>query len=260
MKTKLLFVVLCCADFVACKNNFDAIFSIEGEKLGEVYYGNTKTQEFKYDNHGRLITDESKYSYYSYTYLSGKRRIVKKIYTDPGFLSSSSTIVNQTLNRKEWVNPLNTPQYAELRYEFDSGNRLVRSEEVTGYSEYEYGADGRIAVRKLYHNGAVTGMHKYSYDVRGNLIRREQYSGGSVSSVTEYQYDEMKSPYFGLIPDRLPGYNTSPNNIIHEKYTVYNYPKAGDESVLTNIALSYQYNSLGYPTERNDGVRFTYLK
>ncbi len=260
MKTKLLLIVLCCAGFVSCRNDFDTIFSVEGEKLTEVYWDQEKARELKYDAEGRLAVDRSKYFYHSYTYSSGKRRITKKLYMDQGIYSSSSTIATQALNRKEWVDPGNTPLSVEVNYEFDSDNRLVRSEEVNGYSEYEYDTDGRIAVRKFYRDGKLSGTHRYSYDDEGNLTRRDQYSGLSVSSRTEYQYDKMKSPYYKLIPDRIPGENTNPNNIIHEKYTVYDYPNTGDESVLTDKALSYQYNSLGYPTKRNDGVRFVYEK
>ncbi len=260
MKTKLLLIVLFCAGFVSCRNDFDPIFGVEGEKLAGVYSGDEKIREFEYDNHERLSIDKSQNFYYSYTYWSGKGRITKKMYIDQGVFSATASVATRALNREEWVDPQNTALYAELSYEFDSGNRLVRSEEVLGYSEYEYDANGRIAVRKSYHLDKLAGTHRYSYDERGNLIRKDHYSGGTVSSRTEYKYDEMKNPYYHLIPDRIPGENTNPNNVIHEKYTVYNYPNAGEESVVTDNVLSYRYNSLGYPAERSDGMRFVYRK
>ncbi len=265
MKIKFLSVVFCFISVASCRNNFDAVFRVEGEKLSGVYHEKEKVQEYEYDARERLIVEKSKFSYHSYIYEEGKRRITKKVYLDKGIFSSSSNVATQTLNRKEWVNPGNTPLYAKLDYDFDAGNRLIRSVEITGYSEYEYDTKGRIAVRKLFHNGKLSGTHEYTYDGSGNLIKKDHYSisdfsGKALSSTTEYQYDEMKNPYYYLIPERIPGRNTSPNNIVHELYTVYNYPAVGVNSVTNDITYSYQYNSLGYPTQRNDGVRFVYIK
>ncbi|ODS80356.1 MAG: hypothetical protein ABS46_14455 [Cytophagaceae bacterium SCN 52-12] len=265
MKTKFLSIVLCCISFVSCRNNFDAVFHVEGEKLSEVYHEKEKVQEYEYDTQNRLIVEKSRFSYYSYTYKAGKRRITQKVYLDEGIFSSSSNVATRALNRKEWVNPQNTSLYSETDYDFDAGNRLIRSEGGTGYSEYEYDINGRIAVRKLFHEGELSGTHEYTYDGSGNLMRKNHYtisgsSGKVLSNTTKYQYDEMKNPYYRLIPEGIPGRGTNPNNVIRELYTVYNHPTAGVDSVIDDKTYSYQYNSLGYPTERNDGVRFVYAK
>lgn len=74
-----------------------------------------------------------------------------------------------------------------------------------------------------------------------------------VEKFYEYEYDNMKNPYHNMIPDRIPGESTNPNNVMRRKYVVHDYPDASSD-----IRYTYQYNSRGYPTERNDGQRYKY--
>jgi YD repeat-containing protein len=263
MRKSLLYCMFLTLMFVSCRKETDSIFLTKGEKLVATYLGKEKIRELLYDAEGRLIADRSKYNYYAYAYHQDDRLVAKKLYIDQNIFSSSSALATQALNRTEWVSPQNTKLSGELTYTFDASQRLIRSGELIGTSTYEYDEEGRAKVRKVFLEGRLSGCYEYFYDKRGNLTQKDQYTFGNssvkrLSSRTNYAYDEMKSPYFRLLPDGVPGDDTSPNNVIRQKYTVYDYPENGDVSVQSDISYSYNYNEKGYPSERNDGIRFQY--
>ncbi|WP_373522300.1 hypothetical protein [Aquiflexum sp.] len=238
----------------------DAFLPDVGEKLLAVYIDDIKYYEFEYNTDGLLQAEKSKFQYFGYSYDKSKGVISKEIYYDSRVFSSNSHVLEEAFSRSEWVNPQNTDLTGILVFEFDASKRLVKSTELNGYSEYEYDNNDRIIIRRIYHNGKLAGTREYEYDIQGNVIKDNHFilleNGSKVlSSTSEYEYDNMKNPYYNLKPDRFPVENINPNNITRKKYTVSSHPDADSD-----IQYTYQYNSLGYPTEKNDGVTFSYSK
>lgn len=231
---------------------------ITGERLLAVYFEDTKLYEYEYNSDGFLVADKAKFHYYRYSYDRNAGEVSKEIYYDSRTFSSNSTIAQEAYSRTEWVNPQNTPLTGTLVFEFNSNQRLVKSTEINGHSEYEYDNNGRISARKIFNNANLSGIREYEYDMNGNVSKENQFSvlqSGSkvLSTTTEYEYDNKKNPYQYLRPDPIPGENTNPNNITREKYSVVNTPEA-----YTDLEYTYIYNDLGWPIERIDGHRYKY--
>jgi hypothetical protein len=243
---------------ISCQ--IDDMLPNDGEKLVAVNFDGIKFYEYAYQSNGLIAAEKSKFSYYKYDYNKNQRTVSKEIFTDPRIGSSNSNILQEAWNRSEWVNPLNTEKSGNLVFEYDVDNKLIKSTELIGFSEYDYDDIGRMKIRRMYHEGKISGTREYRYDIVGNVLRDDQYhvlGDGSkiLSSTTEYKYDDMRNPFFNLKPDRFPVENINPNNIIRQKYTVYNYPDADSD-----VSYTYNYNSFGLPTERSDGQSYVYSR
>jgi hypothetical protein len=255
MKKIFLFLLIC---ILAWSCQIEDPLPNTGEKLSAVYFDGIKFFEFEYNTDGSLAAEKSKFFYHRFN--RNLNIISKEIYSDPRIGSSNSNILQEAWNRFEWVNPQNTELTGTLIFEFDINDRLVKSTEITGYSEYDYDSNDRIKIRRMYHEGKLSGTREYEYDIACNVLVDNHYyvleDGSKVlSNTTQYEYDNMRNPFFNLKPDRFPVENTNPNNIISEKYTVFNYPNVGYD-----IQYTYNYNSLGLPTERNDGQSYRYSR
>lgn len=229
-----------------------------GEQLIAIYYDELKFYQYEYSTEGDLMAERGKFHYHGYIFDEAKRQVKKEVFLDNRLLSSSSSIVQQAMERADWVSPENTPLAGTLVFEFDNDNRLVKSTELSGYSEYEFGQDNKISVVRMYSEGQLKGTREYSYDNFGNVSVDKHFiiaEDGSkfLASITEYDYDDKKNPFFNLRPDRFPVENLNPNNIIRKIYTLPDVPNGGSD-----ISYSYTYNELGLPTSRSDGMRFEY--
>jgi len=257
MKKLFLFIFI---GFLASSCQKDESLPNLGEKLSAVYFDDVKFYEFEYNVEGLLEAEKNKFFYHRYNYDKKLGTVSKEIYFDSRLASSNSGIAQEALNRLVWVTPQNTELTGILVFKFDANNRLIKSTELNGYSEYDFDNNDRIKTRRMYNEGKLSGTREYDYDMLGNVKTDTQYyvlENGTkqLSATTEYEYDNMKNPYYNLKPDRFHVENTNPNNITRKKYTVYNYPDAGLEERYT-----YTYNSLGLPTDRNDGMRYQYFQ
>ncbi|TVP52769.1 MAG: hypothetical protein EA341_02585 [Mongoliibacter sp.] len=236
------------------ENNIPSI----GNRLLAIYVEDMIFLEYEYDRDGSLIADKGKIHYFKYLYDKNNGRFSKEVYFDSRIFSSNSNVLQESIDRTEWVNPQNTALTGTLVYEFDSKKRLIKSIELKGYSEYEYNNNGRISARKMFHDGRLSGIREYEYDQNGNVIKDSHFlisenASKTLSNTTQFEYDDMKNPYQFLRPEPIPGENTNPNNVTRAKYTVKNTPEAASD-----IQYTYLYNDLGWPIERNDGLRYKY--
>jgi hypothetical protein len=255
---KIFFALCICLLAWSCQD--DGTLPNNGEKLTAVYFDGIKYYEFDYNTDGFLTAEKSKFSYHRFNYDRNLNKVSKEIYSDSRLTSSNYVTAQEAMNRSEWVNPQNTALTGTLDFEFDGENRLVKSTELTGYSEYDYDNNNRIKTRRMYHDGILSGTREYEYDIAGNVLVDNHYfvlEDGSkqLTSITEYEYDNMRNPFFNLKPDRFPVENINPNNITRKIYTVYDYPDAG-----LDVSYTYNYNSLGLPTERSDGQSYRYSR
>jgi hypothetical protein len=228
---------------------------------GEVY------MEYSY-NSANLVTEEkSKFHYSRHTYNDMNQLVKSDIYWDMSIASSSSSVLEAAMNRKEWVSPDNTPKSISHSLEYNSESRLIRksyirpSSVTPEYQEFLYEND-RIVRITGYYNNSISGYTDYIYDDNGNITKQTKYfvspAGiAELTTTTEYEYDNMHNPYQSFKRLTTPGVFTNPNNITKETYTLNFEVDPSIEKVQIR-ENSYEYNDKGYPVKVNGLTEYVY--
>jgi len=228
---------------------------------GETY------MEYTY-NEANLVTEEkSKFHYTMHSYNDINLLLRSDFFWDMSLASSNGSVIEAAMNRKEWVNPFNTPLSFSHSLKYKSNGELLRksffspSDSKSQYNEYTY-ENNRISRQTMYWHNAISCYIDYEYDKRGNLIKESKYhvsAGGSVelSTTTEYEFDDMHNPYLAFKCLLSPGRYTNPNNITKETYTLHFEVDKWIQKVQVTIN-TYEYNSKGYPTKVNGEVEYIY--
>ena len=254
------------------------LFSCEKEKqliventdiplLSKVLIDGESFYEYTYNDANLLIEEKSKFHYTKHNYNDNNLLSSSEFYMDPGMFSSNYSVVEASMNRKEWVNPDNTAKSLTQKFEYNENGQLDRKiytrPSVTNseYSEFTFDND-RINRQKMYWENEMTFYIDYSYDEKGNLIKESKYyvSSSGISELwttTEYEYDSMHNPYQAFKPLMSPGKFTNPNNIIKETYTIHFEVDQWTQKVQVNNN-SYEYNDKGYPIKVNGDAEYVY--
>jgi hypothetical protein len=255
-----------------------ALFSCEKEKqiiientdiplLSKVLTGGVTHMEYSY-NEANLVTEEkSKFTYTRHSYSDKNLLTTSEFYIDPALFSSSSTFIEAAMNRKEWVNPDNTPKSLTRSFEYDDKDQLIKitynrpSVNNSEYSEYSFEND-RISRQNIYWKNVLSYYIDYLYDVKGNLIKESKYYVPSTGiaelwTSTEYEYDHMQNPFQSFKRLLDPGKFTNRNNIIKETYTIYFEVDQWTQKVQI-INNTYEYNANGYPIKVNGEAEYMY--
>jgi hypothetical protein len=255
------------------------LFSCEKEKmviventdvplLKSVIAAGIPSGEYSY-NEANLINEErSKYFYTKHNYNDRNLLVSSEYYIDPGMFSSSWSVVEASMNRKEWVSPGNTEKSLTVTCEYNSNDQLTRtiytrpSVSNSEYCEFSYEND-RISRQKIYWNNALSSYIDFLYDENGNLAKESRYhvpENGvpELWTTTEYEYDNYNNPFLAFKRLMLPGKNTNQNNITKQTYTLYfDVDPALTERVST-IINTYEYNDSGYPVKVNGESEYKY--
>ncbi len=211
-----------------------ALFSCEKEKqliventdiplLSKVLTGGVMNMEYSY-NGANLVTEEkSKFTYTRHSYNDDNLLSSSDFYLDPAMFSSDWSVVEASMNRKEWVNPDNTARSLTKGFEYDSNEKLTRitysrpSVNNSEYSQYTLEND-RISRQTMYWQNAISFYIDYIYDEKGNLIKESKYYVPSTGiaelwTTTEYEFDNMHNPFQAFKRLMDPGKFTNQNNI-----------------------------------------------
>jgi hypothetical protein len=234
---KNIYLLLFCLILIinAC-NEKDFEIDAEGTQLAKIEVNGKIYQNFEYQN-GNLIK-ENWYSFcetnpsdeYTYTYqnqqLSKINLISRSIY------SSTSSVCNPDLGLK-----------SENTFEYDSQNRLIKSNRENSYSEYIYNVDNKV-IKQLLHYGSSTLTATYEYDNKGNMIKETNFDGTEI----RYEYDNNPNPFYAMRqrPDWISPFNQSPNNVLKS------FQQNG------GFTRSIIYNTLGYPAKVLENGSQTY--
>ena len=229
---------------------------------GKVYY------EYTYNKLGLVVEEKSKFHYTKHVY-NGKNQLVQSdSYWDERIASSSSYVLEEAMNRTEWVSPENTEKDVYSTFQYKRNGQLEKrttyriNNDNSSYSLFAYDKQRRIARRTSYTDGKATLYDEYSYDSIGNLIKMERFNilgNGSAELRTthEYEFDNKHNPYYSLKGLLIPGQNTNPNNITKDIYTLhFEVDDFIDPIQITEY--SYDYNSEGYPVRNNYSFEFIY--
>ncbi|MBA7583188.1 hypothetical protein ES708_25129 [subsurface metagenome] len=236
--------------------------------ISKVLIGGEIYKEYSYNSANLLNEEKSKFHYNKYIYNDRNQLITSDIYWDISIASSNSSVFEAAMNRKEWVNPDNTPKSISHTFEYNSKGQLIRktyirpTENYSDFVEFLY-EDERIIRATGYYNDAISGYTDYIYDDNGNLIKQlRRYHPSSaeiaeLSTTTEYEYDNMRNPYQSFKRLMTPGIYTNQNNIIKETYTIHFEVDPWIEKVQIT-ENSYDYNDKGYPIKVNELTEYVY--
>ena len=265
MRIKFIsFSILLTIVFYACeKESVSPIDNIDdGTLINEVWGDGELFYEYTYNAAGLIEEEKGKFHYTRYKYNSKNQLTRSDYYIDERIFSSSSYVLDEAMNREEWVDPGNTELYSYNEYSYNSSGELKRRETnrlATGYesySEYLYNNNGRIERRTSYHEGKASMYDLFFYDSVGNLIKEERYlilddGSNELQTRNEYEFDNHPNPYLSFRALMIPGQYTNANNIVKDTYQIFFEVPGFDNNVQVTVN-EYSYNEMGYPVQQND--------
>lgn len=234
--------------------------------ISKVLIGGETYEEYTYNDANLLNEEKSKFHYSKHTYNGKNQLIASDFYWDMRVASSNSSVLEDAMNREEWVNPENTPKSISHSYDYYTEEQLIRKAyirpEPGNSSIREFILEGDRVIRSRgYKDAEITGYTDYTYNSNGNLAKEERYhsspEGMELSTTTEYEYDNMHNPYQAFRRLITPGIYTNQNNIVKETYTIHFEVDASIEKVQIT-ENSYEYNDMGYPIKKNEGTEYFY--
>ncbi len=234
--------------------------------ISKVLIGGEVYKDYTYNNANLLLEEKSKFHYSMHAYNDKNQLIASDFYWDMRVASSNSRVLEDAMNREEWVNPENTPKSISHSYEYNTEEHLIRKAYIRpepGTSSIrEFILEGDRVIRSRgYKDAEITGYTDYTYNSNGNLTMEEQYhsshEGMELSTTTEYEYDNMHNPFRAFQRLITPGINTNKNNIVKETYTLHFEVDASIEKVQIT-EKSYEYNDEGYPVMVNEETEYVY--
>lgn len=267
MKTSIIiFILLITTSLFSCEEKTFNELTGEGTLLKEIIAEGEINFKYTYNDANLVKEEKSKYHYTEHIYNSKNQLKQTNHYFDISIASSNSAVLQEALDRTEWVTPENTERSSYVTFEYITNGKLTastihRANNINDRSTYEYHND-LIKKRILHNEGQVSAMEVYFYDENDNVIKLEKYSyiSGSqpvLTSTNEYFFDDNNNPYLSFKALMIPGKHTNKNNITKEIYTIYSLTDGSVEDVQTS-EYSYNYNAKGFPVKRSDGIEYTY--
>jgi hypothetical protein len=265
---KILLMVVFSLILISCEKERQLIVENTGMPLlSKVLVAGVSSNEYSYTEANLINEEKSKFFYTKHNYNDRNQLTSSEFYVDPAVFSSSSTVIEASMNRKVWVNPFNTEKNLTVTYEYNDNEQLTRSTytrtsvSTSEYSEYTYESD-RISRQTMYWNNVLSNYIDYLYDEKGNLIKESKYYVPSTGiaelwTTTEYEYDNLNNPFQAFSRLMTPGKFTNPNNIIKETYT-YHFEVDPETQDVQITNTTYEYNSNGYPVKVNGEADYQY--
>jgi hypothetical protein len=265
-KTALVFLVSCF--FFSCEKDKQLIVgNTDIPLISKVLIGGEYHTEYSYSEANLINEEKNKFTYTKHSYDDKNLLAASEFYVDPAMFSSSSSVIESAMNRKEWVNPENTSKSLTKTYEYNDIEQLIKvtytrpSVSNSEYSEFTWEKD-RISRQTMYWQNVKSFYIDYIYDENGNLIKESRYyipSTGAAElwTTNDYEYDNMHNPYQSFRRLMTPGKYTNPNNTTKETYTIYFDVDPFTRNVqITNN--TYEYNDKGYPVKVNGEAEYVY--
>lgn len=245
----------------ACNKEDSGIITKNSGLLYQVKFGSELYAEYTYNDQSQVVEEKSRMFYTKHNYKDGKL-ISSEHYYDPGMYSSTGVIAQAAMNRKEWVNPLNTEKSSTKNYFYDSDGKLTRTLNELNNCEYTYDDLNRIDRQIFYNENKVSGYIEFYYDDRDNMVKRLHYwilTNGEpeLQTTTEYEFDNNPNPYQSLQSLMLPGKYSNTNNIVKETYTIHGEVDSWIKKV-TVTENKYTYNSQGFPISKDGMESYIY--
>jgi len=180
--------IILIAVFCSCEKN-NQIENADTELLIKVQSNGELFMEYSYNESNLVIEEKSKFHYTKHTYDKSNYLIESEFYMDPAMYSSSSSVLQEAMNRKEWASPDNTEKSLTQRFEYDEDGRLSKKFYIrpgstnTEYLSFEYEND-RIIKQSSYFNNVLRGFTNFYYDQNGNLVKQVSIAQSGKGQVT----------------------------------------------------------------------------
>jgi hypothetical protein len=265
-KNLLIFIVT--LFFISCEKGEQSIIeNTDIPLISKVLIGDEIYMEYTYNDANLLIEEKSKFHYSRHFYNNNNQLVASDIYWDMRIASSNSRVLEEAMNREEWVNPENTPKSISHVLKYDPKKHIIRksfirpSRDNSDIVEFQYEND-RIVRSTGYYNNSISGYTDYQYDEYGNIIRQTKYTVLStgiteLTTTTVYEYDSMHNPYQSFKRLVTPGIYTNPNNITKETYTL-NFEVDPSIEKVQITEYEYDYNANGYPIKVDGETKYVY--
>jgi hypothetical protein len=265
---KIALMLFCALILSSCELEKELIVeSTDIPLLSKVLIDGASYYEYAYNDANLLIEEKSKFQYTKHNYNDYNLLSSSEFYMDPGMFSSNSSVVEASMNRKEWVNPDNTAKSLTQTFGYNENGQLdkkiyTRPSVINSeYSEFTFDND-RISRQTMYWQNVMSFYIDYKYDDKGNLIKESKFyvpSNGisELWTTTEYEYDNMHNPYQAFKRLMSPGKFTNPNNITKETYTIHFEVDQWTQKVQISNN-TYEYNDKGYPIKVNGDAEYVY--
>jgi len=265
---KIVLVLLSVLFLSSCeKEKQPSVENTDIPLISQVLFDGTLSCEYTYTDANLLFEEKSKLHYTRHNYNNQNLLSSSEFYMDPGMYSSNSRVVEESMNRTEWVNPSNTAKSLTQKYVYSPGGQLTRkiytraSSSSSEYMEYTLEND-RIIRQTMYWEDKLNFHIDYEYDEKGNLIKESRFHVPATGTeelwtTTEYEFDNMHNPLRAFKRLLRPGVCNNPNNITRETYTIhFEVDKFTQKVQVTDN--TYQYNDEGYPVLVNGMVEYIY--
>lgn len=266
--TPFYFSLITCLLLLSCEKDRQPIIeNTDILLISKVIIGSETYMEYTYNEANLLAEEKSKFHYTKHNYNDNNQLISSDCYWDISMASSDSRVIEAAMNRKEWVNPENTPKSVTHEFEYSSNGQLIRktyirtSDNYPDIVEFQY-KDDKIIRSTGYYKNVKSGYIDYYYNERGNLSKQVKYtvlSSGitELTTTTEYEFDNMSNPFQAFKRLTTPGKYTNPNNMIKETYTIHFEVDPWTQRIqVTNN--SYEYNDKDYPIRVNEETEYVY--
>jgi hypothetical protein len=273
MKIKsMIFCLLFLTIFLSCKKEELLNAGNSGNTyvpiLNKVLIDNQSVYEYLYTASNLISQEKSKFDLMLHNYDGNGLLVTTESYGNDDLLSTDLKIIENAMNKKEWITTENGKKVGMITYEYNINGQLIKttyslpSSGSPEYSAFSYGNNNKINRQTMYWENTATGYIDYSYDGKGNLIKEMLYylpSTGNAELMTTiaYSLDNQPNPYKSTSRLMTPGITTNLNNIIKETYTIHLAADQGPDKVQIT-ETTYQYNSMGYPLSKNGNVTYIY--
>ncbi|OFY62187.1 MAG: hypothetical protein A2V64_00970 [Bacteroidetes bacterium RBG_13_43_22] len=269
MKNNFLFSILLISSLlVSCEKEKQLNIENEGiDLISQILINGEVHQEYSYNELNLISEEKSKFFYTRHSYNDNNQLTTSEFYLDPAMFSSSSSVIEASMSRTEWVNPTNTTKSLTQEFEYDGENHLTRKKYIrpsvtdTEYSIFTYEND-MVVRQSMYWHSQVSTYTEYFYDPSGNLVKENRYrilegSAPELITTLEYEFDKMKNPYLAFRRLLTPGKFTNQNNIIKETYTIHFEVDSSIDKVQVR-ETTYKYNDRGYPIRVGADTEYVY--
>lgn len=239
----------------------------ENDTLDTEIIWNTENQLTRVNDYDGNVND----SYMEITWTNGKVTRIQWYGLDEKKAQSSKWVPKIQLKlEKSGVKSFSLEMYETFTYTdgklTQSERFFLESNEWVSYGTDTYEYTGDNISKATFSDGEYTySYYTFTYDANGNLTEDKLYYTGEEDVLMEkntYTYDDKKSmfSYNGL--PLLMAFLVSPNNILTETYSYYNWD-TGELEGTEEFTYAYTYNDDDYPitrveTDVSEGETYNY--
>ena len=136
MKKTALIITFSLVLFSCTKEKQLIIENTDIPLISKVLIGGETYMEYSYNEANLVSEEKSKFHYSKHTYNGNNQLTASDFYWDLSIASSNSSVIEAAMNRKEWVNPDNTPKSISHSLEYNSRGQLIRKSYIRPSVEY----------------------------------------------------------------------------------------------------------------------------